>query len=35
MKVSIKNDLKINFTSYTQRDPIKHNDIASENADLL
>ena len=35
INVSIKNDLKIDFESYTQRDPVRHKDIAMSTKDVL
>jgi hypothetical protein len=33
--VSLKNDLKLDFDSYTQRDPIRHKDIALSSVDVI
>ncbi len=35
ISVSIKNDLKLDYNSYTQRDPIRHKDIESSTKDTL
>jgi hypothetical protein len=35
MQVSLRNDLKLMYSSYTQRDPIRHIDIDSQTADTL
>ena len=35
VNVSIKNDLKLDYDSYTQRDPVRHLDIAESTDDVL
>ena len=35
ISVSIKNDLKLSYESYSQRDPVRHSDIKDANEDIL
>jgi hypothetical protein len=33
--VSLKNDLKLTYQNYSQRDPVRHQDIGASSEDLL
>ncbi len=35
ISVSIKNELKLDYDSYTQRDPVRHKDIEASTKDIL
>jgi hypothetical protein len=35
MSVSLKSELKLDFDSYTQRDPVRHKDIEASTQDIL